>query len=366
MSKILQEIYNDNWIDLINKMPIAFAQVREDVLIDQKIVDQLPKNSFGVMIASGGCNSSYLAHSEKFSRLTLVDINQSQIALNKLKFRLVEKYNQHDKLAILGHTLMEPKIRNDILLEELNKLNYDPNILGPINFVSELGPDYVGRYELLFRRLQYEIDEQRLSDFLLNLNDLDQQKFFLSNQLNYKSKLRLAFNSVMKLDNLVKIFGNEATQNMVIPFAEHFYLRTIEVIENIPNLNNPYLSQLLSSKFSGNNYYPWINLEQKPIDTEICYHMSSMIDALLASNDRFDFIHLSNILDWLTEKQATELLQIASEKLTPNGFIIIRQLNSKLDISKLCASLKWDLEEAESLHKQDRSFFYQKLYIGRK
>jgi S-adenosylmethionine-diacylglycerol 3-amino-3-carboxypropyl transferase len=261
---------------------------------------------------------------------------------------------------------MDPGLRKDALLEIFSSLKYQNDILGPIDFVAEIGPDYSGRYELLFKRLQYEIEANNDSELLLNLNDVVKQQAFLAEHSDYKARLKAAFSNVMSLPNLVRIFGTEATQNSVMPFAKHFYLRTIQAIETMKAVTNPYLSQLLRGKFTTNNIYPWLNLEKKMLDTEINYKLCSMADSLVNSSDCYDFIHLSNILDWLTEKQASELLRLVYNKLNKGGLVIIRQLNSNLSIPKLGESLTWDLDQARLLHTQDRSFFYQKLHIARK
>jgi S-adenosylmethionine-diacylglycerol 3-amino-3-carboxypropyl transferase len=85
-----------------------------------------------------------------------------------------------------------------------------------------------------------------------------------------------------------------------------------------------------------------------------------------AAERRYDFIHLSNILDWLTQAEAAEMLRLTHRALKPGGLTIIRQLNSSLDLPALGPQLEWLADEADELHRRDRSFFYRKLHLGRR
>ena len=78
------------WVFEAAQSPIAFAQVREDATLDQWVAEQLNEQSEVLMVASGGCTAAALAASSKFARLHLVDPNPAQIALSRLKLRLLE------------------------------------------------------------------------------------------------------------------------------------------------------------------------------------------------------------------------------------------------------------------------------------
>ena len=318
------------------------------------------------MIASGGCTAVFLAYMEKLRHLTLVDMNPAQIALCKLKFMLASNFDSHDRLTLLGHKILPARERQNFLQDAFQQLEYDPNILGSLDWVAEFGPDFVGRYELLFKRLQYVIDDENNVKKLLSFHDLAQQSQFMQSHASLDKKMHLAFEEVMALPNLIKLFGEEATQNSVMSFSKHFYTRTLEAIHNFPTATNPYLAQMLMSQFTSDAVYPWLSLPKGVSNTQIKYCLSSMLDALLVSKEKYDFIHLSNILDWLNKEQATALLELSFKRLKEGGWVIIRQLNSSLDIPALYPDFYWDLDNAENLHKMDRSFFYQKLHIARK
>jgi len=205
------------------------------------------------------------------------------------------------------------------------------------------------------------------SNTLLSKDSLEQeeQKQFLESHAPFLQHLSLAFQQVMALPVLVTLFGDAATQNAMMPFSEHFKQRTLKVINTLPAATNPYLSQLLTGQFTDNTVYPWFRLAKQATDTEMEYCLSSMAEALLKTHEKYDFIHLSNILDWLTKAQASELLDLASKRLKKDGWLIIRQLNSNLEIQKLYTGLHWETALSQALHKEDKSFFYQQLHIAR-
>ena len=91
-----------------------------------------------------------------------------------------------------------------------------------------------------------------------------------------------------------------------------------------------------------------------------------MADALQRFSEAFDFIHLSNIMDWLAPDEARATLDLAWKALRPGGWTLIRQLNSSLDIQTLGGRFEWQDRSARALHNHDRSFFYRRLHLARK
>ncbi len=75
---------------------------------------------------------------------------------------------------------------------------------------------------------------------------------------------------------------------------------------------------------------------------------------------------MSNILDWLSPDEAQATLELAHAALRPGGSVLIRQLNSTLDIPSCGKGFSWQTEAAQALHAGDRSYFYRALHLGRK
>jgi S-adenosylmethionine-diacylglycerol 3-amino-3-carboxypropyl transferase len=91
-----------------------------------------------------------------------------------------------------------------------------------------------------------------------------------------------------------------------------------------------------------------------------------MTESLRAFPGEFDFVHLSNILDWLNPAEARATLELACAALRRDGWILVRQLNSTLDVRGLGAQFAWHADRADALHARDRSYFYRALHLGRK
>jgi S-adenosylmethionine-diacylglycerol 3-amino-3-carboxypropyl transferase len=135
----------------------------------------------------------------------------------------------------------------------------------------------------------------------------------------------------------------------------------------MPGANeNPYLWQLLLGRFPAGVTHPWLHApapDQMPDLFETCGPMDAALSALPKT---FDYVHLSNILDWLAPEEAGRLLEHAYEALRPGGLTLVRQLNSTLDIPSLGDRFEWLSDEAAALHERDRSFFYRALHVGSK
>jgi S-adenosylmethionine-diacylglycerol 3-amino-3-carboxypropyl transferase len=68
-------------------LPVAFARVRGDPLLDAWFVDRLRGDVRVIMVASGGCTASLLGAHPRVTWLRRVDPNAAQLALARLKLR---------------------------------------------------------------------------------------------------------------------------------------------------------------------------------------------------------------------------------------------------------------------------------------
>jgi S-adenosylmethionine-diacylglycerol 3-amino-3-carboxypropyl transferase len=358
----------DAWAREAASLPIAFSQVREDPALDKAIVEELAPNARVFMIASGGDTAAALAASGSVSHLRLVDINPAQLALTRLKLHLLLHAGRSERLAILGHLPMTAAERAEALDGILNAMGLSKDSFGPRDLVARVGPDQAGRYEILFHHLRQHLHGHR--DELLELLALSEPSRQAERPASETSLGRVrdaAFDSVMRMENLVCLFGREATRNAQRSFARHFAAQTRRALAAFPARTNPFLNQLLQGSFHGGDSYDWFDSPPPRQWPEIVCQCSTAIEALAAlPPESVDFVHLSNILDWLSPEDAAKTLALAWEALRFGGLTIIRQLNSTLDIPACEARFRWRAEQAEFLHRKDRSFFYRKLFIGEK
>ncbi|MDB6156107.1 MAG: hypothetical protein JWL90_4560 [Chthoniobacteraceae bacterium] len=358
--------YPEAWAEDARRLPLAFSQVREDPLAEQALVAELAPGSRLFLISSGGDTAALLVSDGRAAKVELVDINPAQLALTRFKIYLLSHFEPAERLALLGHLPMEPSRRAALLAPIFKTLDLQDDIFGPPELIAKRGPDHAGRYEMLFERLR-----TRLNDFsaelgeLLAMDDPFEQVRRVAVHTPFGRELDAAFSSVMHAENLIALFGQDATRKPLFPFGEYFASRTRHALASGPACENPFLAQMLGGGFLNARPYPWLDAPVKNPIPEVIYTCSTAIEALeKAGPHSFDFIHLSNILDWLDPAKATKTLDLAWEALTPGGLLLIRQLNSSLEIPLLEPRLEWRGSQAALLGRRDRSFFYRACHVG--
>jgi len=358
---------DSSWVEATKRLPLAFAQVREDAWIDRELVEHHRCRKV-LMIASGGCTAALLSTVPSIEQLTLVDVNASQLALARLKLWLLENADPRERLELLGHSLLSLRERQERLETILHQLGLPTDVFGPPDLAAEFGPDHLGRYEWVFARLRQELGVHAAAlDEVLSLSDPVRQSDRVRPGCPLGDQLDRAFDRAMDLEPLVALFGPNATANRVQPFSRHFAERTRAAFAAGPANSNPYLWQMLAGRFPPGCLFPWLDAARQTVSAELSFQHQTMETALeLASAASFDLVHLSNILDWLAPDVAALVLAAAGRVLRPGGHVIIRQLNSRLDIRGLASPFLWLDEESRRWLDADRSFFYRQLHVGRR
>src|SRR5262245_28427529 len=91
------------WVLETARRPLAFAQVREDPLLDLWVVQQIGPGARIIMVASGGCTAALLAAKADAAHIHLVDPNAAQLALGRLKLHALRTLDTEERLRLLGH-----------------------------------------------------------------------------------------------------------------------------------------------------------------------------------------------------------------------------------------------------------------------
>jgi len=354
------------WLTVAATLPVAFAQVREDPEVDRMVLRQAQQGRRPLrvaMVGSGGCTAAMLAVLPRLAELHIIDPNPAQLALARLKCSLLALPPRR-RLSLLGHRALAPQERLKALASIAGP---DLAALGPRDLLAAQGPDHCGRYEHLFAALREKLSPVRREiRALLRMSSPRAQGKAVSSQTPLGRALDSAFADVLSLPNLVRLFGPEATRNPAESFCRHFALRTRAALASMPARRNTYLWQMLAGQFPPGCAHPWLGLAAQAATARLHFTPLPMDAALAQAEPGFDMVHLSNILDWLAPDAAARTLDLARAALRPGGYVVIRQLNSTLDIPVLCPGLTWLKRESAALLKQDRSFFYRALHIGRR
>ncbi|MGV3663222.1 MAG: DUF3419 family protein [Prosthecobacter sp.] len=328
----------DAWAVEAARLPLAFAQVREDPRLDVAVAETLPAEAVVVMVASGGETLVQLARLPHLSRIHAVDMNAAQLSLARCKLALASRGDAEAVARLLGHEEMPAQERKTELGTLLQSLALAQDALGPPDFIAEHGPDHAGRYERCFAELR--------------------------RVLASGVPLEAALERVMSQANLVALFGHEAAQNPRQPFHEHFAQRTHVARAREGAATNPFLRQMYEGTFAPGHRYDWLECDTPP-QAPVKWHHGRMTDVLgQLPAASADLVHVSNILDWLSPAQARQTLAAAARVLKPGGRLVARQLNSSLDFDSLCEDIAWDHALGHELEQRDRSFFYPQIFVG--
>jgi len=342
------------WVIAARELPVAFAQVREDPRLDAELLNSLPPGADVVMIASGGCTAAALAHGRHAGSLTVVDANPAQLALTRLKHRLLA-VEPSRRRRVCGHDLSSDVSRLEEVDAWCRAHEVDPDGICPDRERRARGLDFTGRYECLFERLTEAVQESGL--------DLDAPRSLQEGA--GLAVLRACFREVMTLEVLVALFGPEACANRVQDFADHFLERAVQALRDGRGREGPFLDAMLRTNRVTLDR-DWVSLTPRSDATPLTDVEDDMASHLREREPRSaDLLHLSNICDWLAPDDASELLRQAGRVLRPGGIVVLRQLNSSLDVPGLDSPITWDEEVSRRATEADRSFFYRNVWIGR-
>jgi len=355
------------WTRSAAKLPLLFAQVREDPALDLALVERQNAGVRVIMIASGGCNAAALAASPRVESLHLVDANPAQIALARLKLFLLRTADPDERMAVLGHRPTRQVARGRLLENAARGAGIDPAALGDRDLLARVGADRAGRYECLFAELRRLLG--RAGDALesvLSTRDAGSRRSAVAPDAPLGRALDHALAGAFATRDIVRVFGTAATRNPRIPFERHFAARLRMAVGRWGLGGNPYLDQVLLGRFAG-TAYPWLLAEATRSMPRVSWQVASIQQALIeAHKGSFDLVHLSNIVDWLDPESAQRTLALSARALAPDGLLILRQLNSRIDVAALGGEIEWDFPLARALHRSDRSFFYQRVHVGRR
>ena len=307
--------------------PVQFAVVREDPWLDRQVVAQFGAKRL-LLIASGGCTALSLAAYDPSLEMTLLDPNPAQLGLVQ------------QKVAALSLTQEERNTR-------FNIENVRPN-----------GLSECGNFESLFRSLRH---------FLYDLvMPYEEMKRVCRAERAVKDLITSPYWSVafemFFCDELLRtMFGGDALQYAKKGTYPQYFQSVFERgLQRADLPENPFMHHLLLGHYLS-DYTP--DFLRSPAPKRPFKQIEGFIDEQVNLAE-YDFIGLSNIMDWMKPEDRDALRRKIQDETTIGTVIMWRQLNNEQPLmDDLLSTFVCDPSLNDRLLLQDRSLFYNRVNV---
>jgi len=313
--------------------PIQFAVVREDPTLEIEVLQQYPCRDL-LLIASGGCTALALRSQFPTCNMTLLDPNPAQLDLVNRKQAALAQGQPSKSLF---------NIECD-----------DPH-----------GLSECGNFESLFRGFRGFVYDMILSRSLF-------REMFESSEARPQHLQALlsspywpvAFAMHFCDPLLVTMFGPDAVQHAPPgSFPKYFQQRLEQGLLREDMTDNPFLHHIFLGHYLDRpGCLP--RFLQQPVSVN---PFKSRNDSILnmPNFQQFDFINLSNILDWMPSAEVQKLMSRLLKEARPKTVVMWRQLNNNRDLYQLLQKrFSFSLDWNQQLHLRDQSLFYTSVHVG--
>lgn len=361
------------FVDVANLTIVRYSQVWEDHAVLERALDVGPDDDV-LSIGSGGCNMLALLLREPRSVVT-VDVSPAQAALVELKVAALGRLSQREYAGFLGarhhpdrHSLYA-RVREDLSPEA--RMFWDAH---PPEIAS--GVIRCGLLERYFRAFQARhvvklLDPEAVGRFLEAGDPVRQAEIFDTAIATpeFERAARAFFDraamSGRGRDESQFSYVEEGTDT-----GAFWWSRFRDICRGLPARGNFYLEWFLT--------YDYRDLEAgppylRPSSFERLRDLAGRVEIrvteireLLRSQPpgAFSKVNLSDVLEYLSEEGAGDLLELAASRMRPGGRIAYwNTLVPRSRPESLADRLRPLTEEAQALYEQDRVFFYRAFRI---
>jgi len=312
--------------------PIQFAVVREDPMLEKELMEKF-KPASALLMASGGCTAFTLATLFPELKLTLVDPNPAQI-------QLIQRKSQ-----------------------ALQRLGMDPAI---VNIGSEdpQGLNACGTFETLFRCLR---DFWRAfiirADELEHMFDNDKRLKNAVETLTSNQYWPVSFDLFFHDEMLATLLGPGSVEHAPKGGNPNFFRKVIEQgLTRDDALENPFLHHMMVGHYL-NKREAWpLYLQRPPREFQAEMLNTSFME--VPSFARYDLVNLSNVFDWMDDKDSKALAVRLDNELIQGSVVVWRQMDAARDFTKNFKQIRWDKEFSAELLKKERSLYYNAIWVG--
>jgi S-adenosylmethionine-diacylglycerol 3-amino-3-carboxypropyl transferase len=342
---------------------ISYAQVWEDEQVLRQALDAGPGLHL-LSIASGGDNALALALAG--ARVTALDLSRPQLALTELKLA-AGCLSYPEYLAFLGLTPSRTRLddyrRVRESLSESSRAFWDahPEML-------EAGVVHQGRLEqflALFRRFVLPLIHSRDTvEALLCQEGMEAQRRFFRERwdtMRWRTLFRLFFSRPV-----IALRGRSHAQfrHVDTPVAEQLLGRSAWVLTELPVATNPYLEWMLTGGYrspaTARTYLsPEGHARLDEARERIQLVHADLGTHLARSDERYDGFNYSDLFEYLSAEQHTQLLGMTVAASRPGARLAYWNLFvPRFRPDSLADRLERREEEARRLHATDRAFLY--------
>lgn len=347
------------WVREARQLPLACGQVRHDPLQERELVRRLDRPARVLLPASGGCTAALLAADPRVRELDLVDPHPAQLALTRLKLRLLQE-PPAERAQLLGHTPCPLEARAERLTRLLEQLMLPAQVLGPGEALARLGPDYLGRQERAWAALRARLRDQQFDlRALVELRAPDEQARRVRPEALLGAALARACRDTFAPAHVAALADGLAVS--VVPAGEALLACLQQVLTARPAAGNPWLWQLLIGRHPPGVAAPWLELPARAELPPVRWHATGLLEALEAGQGPWDLI----VLEAVDPAAARETLAHARRRLTSGGLLLVRGLDPGVDPAELGPGLAWDAEGAQRLNEEGRAVLGGPLHVGR-
>lgn len=345
-----------------------FGIAQEDALTENKVLDLKPSDRLLCITSAGEVPLNLLAFND--IKITSVDISANQNALLRLKLNAALFLEPMEAAGFLGYMKMNGDLRLKLYKQISGFLIENDRIFWSRNIKSiRNGCINVARFETYIRKFNSIaltiIGKKKLLQ-LFEIENIEEQKLYFDNKMKtpvLKKLFNLAFHPKLYKNRGISSQGFVNSNENVI--AEFFFNRFRDFCCSTPARKNYFLQFTFFNRILFPEALPEF-LSESGTKNLKRYHknlniQSNSIFSVLenCSVNEYNKFHISNIGDWVSKKEFSDLLHLINDKSDLGGRISSRYIHYLHPLSEeLQTKVIPDFQLGNELIKTDRYPFY--------
>ena len=344
---------------------IRYSQVWEDHLLLERGLD-IGADDHVLCIASAGDNALALLLAGA-RKVTAVDLNPTQTALMQLQLGAIETFERHEQFAQLVGALPSPD--RLALYEQVR-----PRLTDPVRSFWDgrsedltVGVQHVGRLERYmagFRKAQFGTRKDAVAALLATRDLAEQATAFAALAT---PELAAATSAYFNRDAMAESGRDPSQFRFVedVDVANYMWNRFKWACTAIPVRGNFYLERFLTGGVADlalgpPHLQPASYAKLRSLVGRVVVETAGVGDILATiAPGSLDKVGLSNIFEYLSPEESELLMDQLAERLRPGGrFAYWNLLVERRSNPRLHDRLRPLDEQADALHRCDRSFLY--------